>query len=89
MCSSVRHSPEPYQSRGCEIGYGAYKTWISGVEKQGGHCHGNWWNGMVWLECRRQAARFFEEIREMKLVRSESALKRDFSKIEARMERNC
>lgn len=44
------------------IGLDAYNTWINAVK--GGHVssHGNWWNGTVWGECRKMAAKYFSEI---------------------------
>lgn len=63
-------SPEPYESPQCRIGQGAYRNWISFIEEKGGDVHGHWWNAMVWMECRRQGARFFQEIRELELVPS-------------------
>ena len=39
-----------------------YDNWIRGVEQGHGSSHGNWWNGMVWAECRHFAAEYFVEI---------------------------
>jgi len=44
------------------VGLQAYDTWIKAVGDGFGAIHGNWWNGMVWSECRRMASTFFSEI---------------------------
>ena len=43
------------------MGTEAYKNWIAAAEKFGGE-HGNWWNSMVWSECRKMASEFFKEL---------------------------
>jgi hypothetical protein len=52
-----RHTDRPYA-----VGAGAYAAWIGAVQKGHGGSHGNWWNGMVWTECRARAAEYFTEI---------------------------
>ena len=46
---------------GYGVGQRAYPKWLSGLEDGFGESHGNWWNTMVWSECRRQAADYFKE----------------------------
>lgn len=41
------------------VGQRAYEKWKSGLASGFGENHGNWWNSMVWSECRRQAADYF------------------------------
>jgi len=57
--------PEVYQVPGYGINYKAYENWISAVKQGFGESHGNWWNGMVWSECREIASIFFNEITEV------------------------
>lgn len=57
-------NPKKYNFEKYEIGLGAYDNWIRGVEQGHGSSHGNWWNGMVWSECRHFAAEYFTEMAE-------------------------
>lgn len=57
----VRTAPGDFALPGYAVGEGAWRAWIAGVEAGQGAGHGNWWNGMVWEECRTMAARFFDE----------------------------
>jgi AraC-like DNA-binding protein len=58
----MRKAPEEFQNEGCRAGDGAWEQWIDCVVRGMGTSHGNWWNGMVWKECRSMAAEFFGEI---------------------------
>jgi hypothetical protein len=51
------HTSEPY-------GFGpiAYDNWCRAIEAGFGTTHGNWWNGTVWAECRKQMKSYFCEI---------------------------
>ncbi len=51
------HTMSPYT-----CGLTAYDVWAGGVKNGYGAEHGNWWNGTVWSECRKQGALFFGEI---------------------------
>ncbi|MHC4502891.1 MAG: hypothetical protein ACYTFI_06270 [Planctomycetota bacterium] len=53
----TKHTSEPYG-----VGPDAYDKWIGAVKEGRGSSHGNWWNAMVWSECRSMAARYFAEI---------------------------
>ncbi len=55
-------NPQQYTFEKYSIGTGAYDNWIKAVEQGHGGSHGNWWNGMVWSECRRFAGEYFAEI---------------------------
>ncbi len=57
-------NPDKYNFDKYEIGLAAYDNWIRGVEQGHGSSHGNWWNGMVWSECRHFASEYFTEIAE-------------------------
>ncbi len=46
------------------IGLEAFGSWVKAVESGHGASHGNWWNGTVWGECRKMAAKYFAEIAE-------------------------
>jgi len=52
----TKHSTEPYG-----VGPKAYENWIKAVPTFGSE-HGNWWNAIVWSECRYMAARYIAEI---------------------------
>jgi hypothetical protein len=54
--------PERHQEPGYSVGAAAYAAWISGVSSGHGSTHGNWWNSMVWSECREKAGEYFDEI---------------------------
>lgn len=58
-------NPEAHQCEGYRVGFGAYENWITHTKKAGGDSHGNWWNGMVWKECRDMASAFFLELEEL------------------------
>jgi AraC-like DNA-binding protein len=58
----MRTNPDEFQLPGYRAGDGAWESWRTAVDKGLGSSHGNWWNGMVWKECRYMAAEFFTEI---------------------------
>ena len=64
------------------VGQDAYDNWINGVEKSGSS-HGNWWNGVVWSECRSMAAEYFAELGKEypKSSKSASELKKKYAEI--------
>ena len=64
------HTMSPYA-----CGVIAYDLWIDGVKNGYGAEHGNWWNGTVWSECRKEGALFFGEIAREFPSFSETALK--------------
>lgn len=53
--------PENHSFEGYGIGPNAYANWI-GAAPEFGASHGNWWNAMVWSECRRMASGYMAEI---------------------------
>lgn len=57
-------NPEQYTQEPYGVGPRAYEKWIAAVGEGHGDSHGNWWNGTVWAECRRQAAGYLREIGE-------------------------
>jgi hypothetical protein len=50
--------PAGHECERYRIGRGAWDNWIAAVEEHG-NSHGNWWNAMVWAECRNRAADWF------------------------------
>lgn len=58
----VYRSPETYQFDHYRVGHGAYENWMEAVDRGVGGGHGNWWNAMVWAECRKMAGAFFDEL---------------------------
>ena len=49
---------------GYTAGIPAYDTFIESVENGHGSSHGNWWNSMVWAECRQMASDYFIEMKD-------------------------
>ena len=52
-----RHTHEPYA-----VGDGAYEKWLAALDRGPEDEHGNWWNAVVWAECRQHAAEQFAAI---------------------------
>jgi hypothetical protein len=55
-------NPAQYNWEKYRIGSGAYDNWIKALEQRKAHAHGNWWNAMVWAECRKMAGEYFTEL---------------------------
>jgi len=85
MC---RH-PEQYTDEPYGVGPRAYEKWIAAAGEHG-DSHGNWWNGTVWAECRRQAASYLREIGETFAEVGEEAQKlaQAYDAIAANLERS-
>jgi hypothetical protein len=60
------------------IGLNAYDNWEKGIEEYG-NSHGNWWNSIVWSECRKMASLYFAEISE-KLNKNSKEINSSLSK---------
>lgn len=58
----LHRNPAAHTSVDYGAGPLAYANWVRAVEDGHGASHGNWWNAVVWAECRRHAAAYFEEI---------------------------
>ncbi len=43
-------------------GFKAYDYWLDYLDKNDGNNHGHYWNGTVWMECRRHAAMYFRDL---------------------------
>ncbi|MBT7067997.1 MAG: hypothetical protein HN919_16990 [Verrucomicrobia bacterium] len=57
----MHKNPEQHSSENYGVGPLAYDHWIAAAEKHGSQ-HGNWWNAVVWRECREMASEYFSEI---------------------------
>ena len=58
-------TPERHEVECYRIGYGGYENWMDCIRRGMGGSHGDWWNAMVWKECRWFAAEFFKELGEL------------------------
>ncbi|MHA1112201.1 MAG: hypothetical protein ACTSRE_13930 [Promethearchaeota archaeon] len=43
-------------------GFKGYDYWLEYLEKNDGNNHGHYWNGSVWMECRKHAALYFRDL---------------------------
>jgi hypothetical protein len=59
---NLQSRPERYTNEPYGVGPVGYAKWIQAIHDGHGDTHGNWWNGIVWSECRREAAGYFGEI---------------------------
>ena len=58
----IAKNPDRWRLKHYHTGLKAYDAWIQAVKDNFGPSHGNWWNGMVWHECREMASAYFAEI---------------------------
>ena len=58
-----RH-PERYTEAPYAVGAGAYDTWLHALAGGHGDGAGNWWNALVWAECRARAADYVQDLAE-------------------------
>ena len=56
-----RH-PERYTEAPYAVGAGAYDTWLHALDGGHGDGVGNWWNALVWAECRARAADYLQDL---------------------------
>ena len=54
--------PEHFAAPDYGLGARAYGNWIGAIDAGHGSDHGNWWNGVVWGECRERATDYFQEL---------------------------
>ncbi|MHB9033223.1 MAG: hypothetical protein ACYC6L_09265 [Anaerolineae bacterium] len=54
--------PEQHSGGAYAAGAGAWDNWLGAIRADKVNPHGNWWNAMVWSECRGQAAEWFAEL---------------------------
>jgi AraC-like DNA-binding protein len=77
----MRSAPAEFEKPGYRIGDGAWENWLAGIDKGLDATHGHWWNGSVWMECRKMAADFFGEIEHAMKDAKAVALCRELSKL--------
>ena len=58
-----RH-PERYTDAPYATGARAYDTWLDAIDGGHGDGVGNWWNALVWAECRARAAEYLQDLSE-------------------------
>lgn len=79
---SLWRDPKSHTSEDYGMGPDAYRNWSSAVAAGHGGHHGNWWNAMVWSECRARAAEYFTEIAsELPSPEDAAALRQGYAKI--------
>lgn len=44
------------------LGAQAYANWLSAIDAGHADEHGNWWNAVVWAECRERAGDYFQSV---------------------------
>ena len=52
--------PEQFAWDGYGTGFQAYDNWLAAVDAGHADDHGNWWNAVVWGECRERAGDYFQ-----------------------------
>ena len=57
----LHKKPSTYRQKAYGVGPEAYSNWIKAAEEHGSS-QGNWWNAIVWSECRKMASRYFSEL---------------------------
>lgn len=58
----VWRQPQRFAEERYGVGAGAYANWIAALDGGHGGEHGNWWNGVVWAECRQRAGDYFQDL---------------------------
>jgi AraC-like DNA-binding protein len=77
----MRSAPEEFTLECYRSGDGAWESWLAGIDKGLGNTHGHWWNGSVWMECRKMAAEFFGEVEPLMKNAKAVGLCRELSKL--------
>ena len=55
-------NPQRYAEERYGLGADAYANWLAALRAGHGDEHGNWWNGVVWAECKERAGEFFQDL---------------------------
>lgn len=55
-------NPQQFAEEHYGIGPLAYANWLAAIDAGHGEEHGNWWNGVVWAECRERAGDYFQAL---------------------------
>ena len=58
----VWRRPEQFAESPYGTGNLAYENWLAGISAGHGGSHGNWWNAVVWGECRERAGDYFLDL---------------------------
>ncbi|MCY3620911.1 MAG: hypothetical protein OXH68_04270 [Gammaproteobacteria bacterium] len=58
----IWRSPEQFAESPYGTGDLAYQNWLLGIDAGHGESHGNWWNAVVWGECRERAGDYFQAL---------------------------
>jgi len=61
----ISDNDKEHSREGYTAGIKAYDTFIEAVENGHGTSHGNWWNCMVYSECRQMASDYFAEMKDI------------------------
>lgn len=56
----VWRRPEQFAESPYGTGDLAYQNWLTAIDAGHGESHGNWWNAVVWGECRERAGDYFQ-----------------------------
>ena len=54
--------PEQFARQGYGVGCEAYRNWVAAIDAGHAGEHGNWWNAVVWAECRERAGDYFQAL---------------------------
>lgn len=58
----VWENSERYAEERYGLGAAAYANWLGAIDAGQGNEHGNWWNAVVWAECRERAGDYFQSV---------------------------
>ena len=58
----VWRNAEGYVEANYGLGAAAYANWLGAIDAGHGGEHGNWWNAVVWAECRERAGDYFQSL---------------------------
>ncbi len=58
----VWHHPQRFAECGYGLGERAYDNWIQAIDAGYGDGLGNWWNAVVWGECKARAGDYFQHL---------------------------
>ena len=58
----VWRRPRRFAMEGYGMGPDGYANWLAGIDAGFAGEHGNWWNGVVWAECREHAGDYFQAL---------------------------
>ena len=58
----VWENAERYVEEHYGLGNAAYANWLAAIDAGHAGEHGNWWNAVVWAECRERAGDYFQSV---------------------------